>query len=225
MGKEYTRAISVSGSLPISGQVLYHNDFENHVDLVEAGSGGDTIFELDPNLSFSGAQSLHLSTRVTGITGDDFNSATLLTPLPVSKQPTLDFRFRSDDFNKMDFFVFSMIMYDGVSLVEAGLKWSQATNELGIIGAGGVIVPLVTLGAVPKSDMFHHFQLSFDMVAKRYFSVTFDGIQAFPDGQVGREQASTVAPHLAPKAFIEQRLAAQVDLWLDEFVVIDGRVG
>ncbi|KKL70749.1 hypothetical protein LCGC14_2101810 [marine sediment metagenome] len=60
MAKEYTRSISIIRQLLTSGRLILFDDFETLLRFNESGTGGDSIFELDPNNAYSGKQCLHL---------------------------------------------------------------------------------------------------------------------------------------------------------------------
>lgn len=123
MTREYTRSVVILGQVPFVNQIIYHDDFEHTLHWTKGGTVGDFIFELDPTISKSGSQSLHIKTRTEGSLDTDGIYAKILMYLRTTKLVNIIANFHSPDFTKMSEFSLELSFKDGTLIHKVGVKY------------------------------------------------------------------------------------------------------
>lgn len=224
MAVEYVRQTSGLGQLPVSSGIIYHNDFDDLIALSEGGTGGDTVFELDPSLSFSGASSLLLSTRATGAAANDFIQGIFNTPLPPSGLVSFALRYRSGSFATMQKVLFEQNNYDGDSRFKAQIYFDPQNDLLRYLDEDNVpqIIPGFTHPLT--EDMWHFFRLTCDFARNEYVSLEFDELLFDMSGIPMLEDVVSAAVRLQSFYQVQTSGATAVSSNIDEFTIIEGRL-
>lgn len=224
MAKEYTRATTVLGSLPVAASVLYHQTFDHLVSVIIGSLVGDSTVELDPSISFSGPNSLLMKTRAVGAAADDSITISDLLPLPPSKQTLFTLRFSSPNMSPTKTLTFTFEFLDGTARFVAVLIYDQAAKTLSYVDEGGSPVVIASFSAVLVSNMFHFLAISIDFASNRWVAVQFNDLLVNLSGVP--LQTSAVAASARAQFFIEGVTAgaATLALNIDELAIIDGRL-
>ncbi|MBA7583906.1 hypothetical protein ES708_25857 [subsurface metagenome] len=221
MSQEYTRDVTILGQLPISGKVLFRNDFLHHIGFVESGTGGDTIFELDPSQAFQGSQSLITKTRTTGEAVDDQMNIILSTHLPPSKQVTIAHRFLSPSFDAHRFLQFDLSFYDGTNVHQGFIKYIHDTPQLTYVNSGGTETVITAFDHAFNTTPWHFFALSVDFANNLYkyaiideFLISLANIPLYTPLNPGEVRMDTSIIYAADAA-------AACQLSLDEVAILE----
>lgn len=224
MAVEYVRQTSGLGQLPVSSGIIYHNAFDDLIALSEGGTGGDTVFELDPSLSFSGASSLLMSTRATAAAPNDFQQALFNTPLPPSGLVTFALRYRSGSFATMQAVKFEQNNYDGDSRFKAQIFFDPQNDVLRYLDADNVPQLIPGFTHPLTENMWHFFRLTCDFSRNQYVSLEFDELLFDMSGIPMLEDVIAAAVRLESFYQIQTAGAAAVSSNIDEFTIIEGRL-
>ncbi len=123
MSKEYTRALTVFGSVPFAGSIIFHDDFEGILRWISSGTGADPLIELDPSTSFHRNQSLYLRTRITDPAANDDVAAVFYSHLLPSKTLTCTLHFHLRDLLPLKTFELILHYFDGTDKYTAAVRW------------------------------------------------------------------------------------------------------
>ncbi len=218
MSKEYTRIITTLGTIPVAGSILFHDDFESLLRFTKTGTGGDDIFELDPTISFSGAQSLHLKTRTTATAEDDEVLTYIKTHLHPSKLVSQIIRLYSPDFTKIKIIDFDIYFYDGVNLNRATVVFTPATPAWTYLDSAGDFPPITGAGFNILNAGWHTITLKASFATNKYISLTIDHHHFdLSTLDIRQTSAPTVLTHLLSQLFFTTVGASPAELYLDEY--------
>ncbi len=196
MGKEYTRPVTVLGNIPVSGQVIFQDDFEGLLQWVQEAGDGDSIFELDPSLAFSGNQSLHMKTRTVDAAPRDVIRAIRLIHCLPSKFITLACRFYIPIFGVTDHSYIRLQFYDGANVRTAQIFFYPQTPEWKFLNSGE------TETIIPDSDIplsayvWHYAILRINFNTGYYTSLQVDHLHFDLSAQALFTDPNTVISHL-----------------------------
>lgn len=220
MTKEYIRTVTTRGTIPVSELVLFHSNFEHLIGFSKGVGIGDAIFELDPNLSFSGAQSLHIKTRTTDTAEDDEIQAFLQSHLPPTKNVSLLARFYSPTFTTLKTLLFQLEWYDGTNVHRAFIKYYEAVPKLTYLNSGGTETDLPDLDHVLHFLSWHSFNFPVDFMNNKYRSFQLDEINIDLSDLPIYTTESALLPHLRSILSITTAGAAPTELYIDNYIVL-----
>ncbi len=221
MSKEYTRLFTTLGLVPVHGSILLHNNFEHLPFLIASATAGDYIFELNPNLSFSGAQCLHIKTRTTDAAGNDFIKGTIKTHLFPSLRATLTIRFRSPDFTKIAKFFFSLLFNDGTNLHTATVTYIPGTPNWLYYNAAGENPAVPNSGLNLSVDTWHSITLKVDFRTKEYISMAINHLLCSLSGLSVNSNSDGTESSLSCSFRLDAAAALPAELFIDEFTLTE----
>jgi len=128
MGKEYISPVTVLGSLPIAGQIIFFDNFEDLLHLTVTANAGNFIGEIDPTLAFMGNQSLYISSRTTAAAEDDYVQALINCHLQPSKKISISTRFNVPSLVKIKYLQLIANLYDGANIHTARIQLDSTNN-------------------------------------------------------------------------------------------------
>ena len=224
MAKEYTRAITTLGSLPVAAAILYHQPFEHLVGLAGVVAGAGSTVELDPSLAFTGANSLYTSTRTTGAAEDDSAELSDIFQNPPSGQVLFSMRFRFPDFSKLKTLTTKVEFLDGTNRHMATFIYNTADDTFSYVDEGGSPVTLVTFPRILTNDMWSILNISVDFSANQFVAVQLNDTIYDLSGVPLEDAAVAAGPRSQYIITALTAGAAAVAFSLDEVAIIDGRL-
>ncbi len=174
MGKEYTRPIIVTGLLPFSDRIIYHDDFEGILKWPDEGSLGDYIYELDPSVSLHGNQSLYLKTRTAGAIAGDNVFAARYDHLRPSKVHNFITNLRSPDWTKMLSCEIYLSYSDGNIGTVAAIKLRPNIPDIQYYTTGQDYASIPDSEYRLYNNSFHQINLKINFATYKYLSLTVD---------------------------------------------------
>ena len=178
MSKEYTRSMSILGSLPVAGQIVLFDDFESILNWTKTEGEGDSIHELDPSLSKHGNQCLHLKTRTTGAdTGDIIGTKRILHLLP-SKVMSFSIAFRTPNHVRIDTILFLFKWKDGSQDYNAQIRFKPNVPSWEYYDSAGQYTLFTGLDEKPAIDTWHFINLKVNFATHHYLSLQYDHLLA-----------------------------------------------
>lgn len=174
MGKEYTRDITIFGNIPLEGKIIFFDDFSGPLKWLESGTGGDTFFELDPTIAFTGLQSLFLQTRTTGAAEDDEIIATRSTHLLPSKTVAFLSRIISYDLGDLKFLFIKIYFYSGTNQYITSIRYTPSTQEWHFLNSSNTYSLLALTYPYIVTNTFHRLALLVNFSTNYYHSFQFN---------------------------------------------------
>lgn len=177
MSREYTRRLSTLGSIPTHGPIIFYDNFDNLLNWYKTAGVGDSIFELDPSISFSSNQSLFLKTRTTDAAQSDgiaANSWIYLTPSLRLNQSVF---IRSTDFTKMLHLTIAFHHYDYTNVHRPGIRFTPATPSWQYADTGENYQDIPNSAYKLSANCWHRIQLIADLKIGKYISLIVNTIQ------------------------------------------------
>ncbi len=221
MGEEYTRRISILGNIPALGPVSLFDDLLDPLKWTESGTGGDTIFELDPSFSFSGKNSLHLKTRTAGAAQNDTITASRLVHIPPSKKVIASSVFYIPSKTAVLFMSFEFIYYDGTNHHTANILYYPGTPNWRYADADAGYTAIPDSGNQLLITAWHRLTFGIDFNNDLYGLVKINGrtfnLAAIPI------YSDTGPPdeHLKVSVNIIAAGAAPAEAWLDTILAVE----
>ena len=219
MAKEYTRALTTLGIIPIAGQIILHDDFEQLLKFTQLLGEGDSIFELDPSLCKQGSQSLHLKTRTAEAAIGDAIQANTLTHLLPSKILTFIGSFRLPSNTTPAFLQFAFTFDDGSVAYVSAVNFNPNTPDWEYQTTGSALI------SIPGSDIqlaplcWHQVILKIDFATKKYISFSVDNLFADLSSIALDTTGSASQITFTPAFTIETAGAAPTEVNFDEFII------
>ncbi|MBA7482492.1 hypothetical protein ES705_33238 [subsurface metagenome] len=217
MGQEYTRSLTTLGLLPISGSVLFYDNFECLLHFTRFGTSGDYIFELDPSIAFSGSQSLNTKTRTTGTAPGDNINASLLSHLSPAKILTHTVRLLSPDFTKIDVLQIMHHFYDGTDINTASIYFYPNTPVWKYLDSSNAEQSIANSGFNLFNDGWHLLTLKINYLTGKYLSLTIDDVIFDLSTYAIYINTNPTLRHLDSQCYFKTIGAAPAQLRLDEF--------
>lgn len=219
MSKEYTRRISTLGNVPSQGPFIFFDDFEALLKWTKYDGPGDSIYELDPTIAYSGNQSLHIKSRTTNATENDIIGTRIKLFMTPSKKLNQSMIFRSPDFTKIKTIDFYHTLDDTLTLhfptirfSPAGPKWQYLDSAGDPQDIPGAIYPL-------SVNAWHRLHLLADLNTNKFISMSIDS-RHYDLSNISIEAYSPgVNMYLDITAFIVTAGAAPAEIYIDDFLV------
>lgn len=219
MSQEYTRRISTLGNVPSHGPFIFFDDFESTLKWSKYEGEGDSIFELDPTISYSKNQSLHLKTRTENAAESDIIGAKILLYMSPSKKLNQAIHFKSPDFTKLSHLQFWFTLFDGshqhyatLQLRPADPKWQYRTDEV-------FMEDIPDSAFLPLDDAWHRLQLQADLNTNKYISMIFDNHLFDLSGLSYYHTTSDILTHFDITIEIHTAGASPCELHIDDFLL------
>lgn len=225
MSKEYTRAQSILGNIPEHGQIMCYDDMEGLLKWQTAGTGGDTVFEIDTNRAYHKSKSLHLKTRTTGTADNDNIHAIRGVYFLPSLRINAAFLFHCPDWSKIEFAVFSFRLFDGTNFLTAALRYDAPNTKFQIIDETAVwtdipdaVIDLEDIS--PDGPLAWHI-LSFaaNLSTPKYINCFINQHAFTLSAFTPRSAASAVKPMLDTDVILNTIGAAPCELFIDSFLL------
>ncbi len=221
MSKEYTRRLSILGSIPRHGPIVFFDDFEDLLKWVFTATGADFIAELYTNLALYGNQSLHLKTRTTGTADGDSVIADVFISMHDSQTLKLTAPFRITSLTDLEFIGIQFSLFDGTNENRAGIFYYGNTPDLRYWDATGNRVPITGSGQTLRADIWHTFHLLVDMSSGSYISAGVNQNIFSLAGVPFLESADATNSSLKVSLRIEAAGATPAEAYFDEFLITE----
>lgn len=219
MAKEYIRPTVILGQLPIAGQVVLTEDFENLLNWTKVGGEGDSIFELDPTISKQGNQSLHLKTRTTSAdTGDIIGAQRLLHLLP-SKVMSFLFSFLTPSLALINDITLQFQWNDYVTVHTASFRFKPNTPIWEYYGTDEEFHDIPTLAIELYQDSWHLTNLKINLAADRYISLQVDHLKSDLTGIAVHTTTPSPASYLKTLIQFSTIGTTPAELYLDDILI------
>ncbi len=222
MSKEYTRSLTILGSIPIAGSVLFHDDFESLLNWTQAQGAGDSIFELDPSLAFNGKQSLRMKTRTTDSAEGDPISAIHYFRLGPTKTISATVIFNIASNTPIEQFVLSLIFYDGTNK-----HWGAVYYRPGVPDFA-YRIDATTYSTITGSETlllcpgWHSLTLNIDFNALLYHSMIIDHLPFDLSSVTIFSDTNPTDSHLFTSIGIETDSANPAEINIDDVIYTEG---
>ncbi len=174
MSKEYTRFMSILGSVPAHGPLIYFDDFENLLKWSKYSGEGDSIFELDPTVAYSKNQSLHMKTRTTDATTGDSIGARGYFYMSPSKKLEQAIRLKSPDWDKIGSLSFYFNFQDGAHFHYCSLLYRPDLPIWKYRHFDKLDYEIPNSDLTPLALAWHHLSLKANFNTNKYISMAFD---------------------------------------------------
>ncbi len=219
MSKEYIRPTVILGQLPIAGQIVLTENFENLLNWTKIDGEGDSIFELDPTIAKQGKQSLHLKTRTTGTdTGDIIGAQRLLHLLPAKVMSFL-FSFLTPDYTKINDITLQFLWNDYVTVHTASFMFRPNTPDWRYYGSDDQFHDIPNLAIELYQDAWHLINLKINLAADLYISHQVDHLTADLTGVAVHTTTPSPASYLKTLIQFSTIGAAPAELYLDDILI------
>lgn len=177
MGEEYVRRIMVLGEVPSLGPVLLHDDMEDLLKWVEAGTGGDTVFEKIATVAYNGSASLHMKTRTTGATEGDETTGYRDTFRRPGKRYRLECLFRPDASAQSGYVLFSVAVFDGTTQHNPYIRWDEVNAKWQYRDGADSWADISDGDQNMVEDQFHRFLMEWDENSGKFIRFSCDGLE------------------------------------------------
>lgn len=221
MGKEYEREITVQGSVPNLGPVLLFDDIEDLLKWVEAGTGGDSVFEKIATVAYNGSACLHMKSRTTNAAEDDEISGYRDTIMRPGKRYRMECLFRPDASAQSKLVFFRALLYDGTNSHNAQVRWDEVNTKWQYLNsvAGWTDVPGGSQDLV--ADQFHRFLLEWDLSSGKYIRFVCDGLEVDLSGVSFYVTADASATIMRLDVGMFAGAAPPGELYFDDVLVLE----
>ena len=219
MAEEYTRRSTVLGILPIAGQLIFADNFEGLLQWRETGFGGDTIFELDPTVAFTGNQSLYMKTRLTGPAAGQTVTADRNLYFHPSKLLTFSSHFLMPDPTLIERVLFSLLWYDGVTRHRAQVVYFPNTPKWTFLDSAGDATDISGFDVELNLLAWHEVTLKVDFLNDRYLFLQADHLFADLPAQALEPFIQATPTYIQASISIATIGAAPCDLNIDNIAL------
>lgn len=219
MGKEYTRSMSILGSLPVAGQVIFYDNFESLLKWTKTAGEGDSIFELDPSLSQQESQSLHLKTRTTSADiGDEIVAGRNMHLLP-SKVLSFACLFHFSANERIEHIQFLFKWHDGSNRHSALIRYRPDNPDWAYQNTTPEFVSIPNSDVLLEALTWHLIVLRINFDTDKYLSLQINNLlfdlSAFP---LFTDALATTS-YLLKRISIQTSTAFPAALHLDEIII------
>jgi hypothetical protein len=222
MSKEYTRNVYLLGHIPIAGPIVYHDIFDTPLQWTEVGTGGDTIFELDPSISLIGSQSLHMKTRTASAAKDDFILAEKKLFILPSKILSMMGHFYLPSLTTFSMLLFKFEWHFALKVYEVRVAyrpaihdaWSFYNSAQEYENITGSTAQLIAAG-------WHRFILKANLISGYYSSLQIDHETFDLSEQAISYPISSEKDHLLIHMMLETVDAAPAEVYLDAITIFE----
>lgn len=221
MAKEYTRDVSFVSDLPGQGKVLYHTLFSDTVSLEKYGGVGDAFFELDPNVPYTGPNSLYMATRTTGQAEGDSITAYIPLYMPPSKLITALYRFLVPDLTTVKQLTILINVWDGTNLRTAYARVVPGTNTLTRNNEAAGSTEITDWVGPLTTGAWQFVSLALDFNSDTFRSLIINGEKFDLTDIPFQSQASATDPYMEIQFDIDAEAAGPAAINIGETAVLE----
>ena len=219
MSKEYTRSVNILGQIPITGQIVIYDDFENILHWTKYLGAGDDIFELDPTVAKQGSQSLYFKSRTTDAAEDDFIGAYRSIYLLPSKVMSFLGNFRYPSFLAIKYIAFMFQWFSGTHLHTARVNYNPNVPSWDYNNSAGAPIVIPGFDTKLSTDTWHSIILRANFAIGNYLSLQVNHMTADLSGLAFQVAENTANSFLTKTIFLATAGAAPATLYLDEIII------
>ncbi|MBA7479416.1 hypothetical protein ES707_14850 [subsurface metagenome] len=216
MSKEYTRLVSIVGEIPFANQIVFHDDFEHTLQWTKGGGVGDSIFELSPNISKHGNQSLHLKTRTTGAAQSDAINAERFMHLRPSKLLNLIYNFYSPNLTKAVQINLYFTFADGTNAHESSIRFNPNAPDWQYMPQGKSFTTIAGSELALNNLAWHQAILRVNFATQKYLTLQVDHLLFDLSALSYHISTSGAGLYLGTKIEIVTVDASPAELYIDD---------
>ena len=174
MSREYTRRISVVGNVPSHGPFIFFDNFEDLLKWTKYDGPGDSIYELDPTIAYSGNQSLYIKSRTTGAAEDDIIGTRIQLHMTSPKKLNQAMHFRSPAWEKIKKLQFYHTLDDALTLHTPTIQYLPNVPKWQYFDTNNVAQDIPGATYRLLGNAWHRLQLLADLNSDKYISMMID---------------------------------------------------
>lgn len=221
MGKEYTRVFTIAGHPALSPGIICLDDMDQLLKWAQYSGPGDSIFELDPSVSYTGNNSLHLKSRTTTATDGDQIGADRHLHYPSSQKVTYNFLFRPNNPSFTEFISFDCSFFDGVDKHWADIRFYPNVPNWQYLNSGGTYTIIPNSAFKIHTDAWGLFSMTIDFTTKEYVNAIINSHPLLSRRTPIFSDTNGSIEHLFVRLLLEAIGANPVEIYLDSFTAIE----
>lgn len=177
MGEEYTREVTVLGSVPHLGPVLVYDDIEYLFKWTKANGVGDSVCEKSATLAYNGDSCLHVKTRVTSAAEEDVCLGYRLLFQRPGQRYRMECLFMPDAAASAKEIIFWITLDDGATVHHIRVKWDAANTKWIYQDTGGGYADFAGGSQNLNANQYHRFLVEWDENSHKITRFVCNGLE------------------------------------------------
>jgi len=218
MGEEYTRRVTVVGSLPVEGSLIFHDDFESTFRWASAAEGNGAATK-SATRSRSKANSMKLTTDSGTPASGQTCEGKIQLALPPSQRVQCVAYFRIDTLTSFATLTQRLEFFDGVNKLSAGIRM-DVTNEILQSRSAGGWANITGSDIDINTGGWNRFAFTIDYQTSKYISADINHLRLDLSAVELVSSASAVAGKLDYFFGITNDGANQITAYIDDGILL-----
>lgn len=224
MSQDYTRIVSVRGSIPVADDIIFCDDVEGQLNWSGSGTGTDWVVDKygAVNAVMRGSYGVRMQTKATTPAVGDIVTAVRNVFLTPHRQALLSACFRLPTVSTIEYFEVRAIYWDGTYQYELSLRYDRAAGIWKQYISGTYQYNIAGSSQVFHPDAWNRIEVAVDFAN---YNRNLRGLVCnqvnLPDINYNVLAAyDSAAPHLTVSFALKSSAASQQTMYLDDIVVL-----